>query len=324
MAVLIGLALVACSGAQDPAPEPADPRPPPPPPPSPLVTALELVPPSVSGVLAVEVEALLAHQRGRELLRALQGVAELERWEQAAGVELEQNVRRMVFFAQVSEQERSRADLSRALRRRMVIWASVVFERSDQGDAVCRRSDLEQLRSQPVDGPMRQGYRASCGPYVMLTCCHPEPMAWTANDSGAARAITSAAGPAPGMERVATMTVGPDLVDRAGCEQGTVALTGWHWATLDLGQGLDLRAILHGATPAEAPALRDCLQTGVGELAGHPMIQHFGVSDLLTTVEIDLDARDDKDVSVSASFSEQQVDFLMTLLSLIEGGGSAP
>lgn len=323
-AFVLIVALASCRGAGEPT-TPPQPVAPAPPPPDPVVELLDLIPPQTSIALLVEVGALRRSSHGPALINLVRRLAETRAFEQQAEIDLATNVERLLVFGEVDPELGSRGDLANLTRRIMVRSGGMVFELSPtlaSSQNLCRQSDLAYVQMRPVQGPMEHLAVGRCGQLVLTSCCTPEPARLSRQVSAAARALDRAPAPTADFERVASVVWGPEALNRASCEQSVIPLTGWQSAVADFGRGVSVRGRLHAASPTDAPALRQCVEDGITEIANVPMLQQLGIGGLLSSFEVTQDPADAKDVLVAIPLDEQQTEFVMSLVDLMVGGAT--
>lgn len=123
----------------------------------------------------------------------------------------------------------------------------------------------------------------------------------------------------PGVATIATVILGPEVLNRVDCEGETILLRGWHRARVGMGEGLTIDGQVHSTTPTDAPRLRECFQDGVTEIGSMPLVQQLGISGLLGAIQLELDENDEKDVNLTVNLSPRQTGMVMTLLGMIDG-----
>jgi hypothetical protein len=322
MALLIALA--GCRGGGEPTTPPPPPAPPPPPP-NPAVELFDLIPTQANVVLVVEVGALRRSNHGQALLGVVRRLAMSQAFERQSEIDLAADVERLVVFGEVDPERGSRGDLANIMNRMSVRTGGMVAELGStlaNARGQCHQEDLAGVQLEPIEGPMENTAVGRCGQFVIASCCVTEPAGLSRQSSAAARALALAPGPLPGADRVAAAVWGPGALSRASCEPSVIELTGWQTAVADFGQGVTVRGRIHAASPNDAPALRECVEGGVAEIAGYPILQQLGVGGLFSAVEVTQDPADDKDVLIVIPLDAQQTEFVMSLVELIGGGGA--
>ncbi len=311
-----------CGRGVEPTTPPPQPTPPSPPP-SPAVEILDLIPAAATGATLIEVEVIRGSNHGPPLLDALRSSIGTREWEQMAQIDLTQDVERFLHFVRV-EPEQAHGDLADLMNRQNASMIGMVFELTptvERSFEQCREADLGEVRLEPVQSPMRHGFLGRCGQFVITSCCTPTPPQPARNDSPAARTLGRLPEPAEGFSIAAAATLGPEVLNRASCEHSTIALTGWHLALVELGDGLTIRGRIHASTPAEAPDLQDCIEDGVGNIASNPLLMQLGVARLLSAVNVAQDPGDEKDVLVTVPLDSNQTSFLISLIGFLGPGG---
>jgi hypothetical protein len=325
-ALILVIALSSCRSGGGPTTPPEPVAPAPQPPPDPVVELLDLIPPQASIALVVEVGALRRSSHGPALIGLVRRLAETQAFEQQAEIDLATNVERLLIFGEVDPDQGGRGDLANITSRITVRSGGMVLELAStlsSSQNLCRQSDLAGVQMRPVQGPMENMAVGRCGQLVLTSCCTPEPARLSRQSSPAARAFERAPGPVAGAERVAAIVWGPDALNHASCEGSVIPLTGWQSAVADFGSGVTVRGRIHAASPNEAPALRQCVEDGITEIASYPLLQQFGIGGLLSALEVTQDPADEKDVLLALPLDEQQTEFVMSLVELM-GAGATP
>lgn len=323
-ALILVVALASCHGTGEPTTPPQPVAPAPPPPPDPVVELLELIPQQTSIALLIEVGALRRSSHGPALINIVRRLASTQALENQAQFSLASDVERFVVYGEVNP-ERS-GDLADLTDRITVRTGGIVIELASTlsgSQDLCRQSDLAGVQMQPIEGPVPNMAMGRCGQLLVISSFAAEPARPARGSSAAAREFERGPDPVAGAERVGAAVWGPEAMNRATCERSVIQLTGWQSAVADFGAGVTVRGRLHAASPNEAPALRQCVEDSISEVANIPLVQQFGIGALLSSIEVIQDPADEKDVLVTIPLDEQQTDFVMSLVELM-GGGATP
>lgn len=318
--VVVALALAAgCGGAR---PEGAEEPAPPPQPVVPrgaAVPLLDLLPAEASGAALVEVGRMRPSRTGRSLIELVRRVGASD-WEEAVGVDLANDVERLLLFVTPAE-DGEPGDLSELLATARASTLGIVLELSEPPagqEATCFEGPLSTAVPYALEGAASAMDARSCGPLVILrargTAVAPEP------GSPAAAAIAAAAADVEAEALVLTIVAGPAMVDRATCDDRTLPLAGFQAATVELGDGVVLRGRYHAGSGEDAPALRSCVTDGLGGFAGVPLLSQLELDGLLSEGDVTLDPERPADVTLQAGFTDGELSLMMGVLELLGEG----
>lgn len=321
MVLPLVLLLATCSSATVNTPDPEPPPEPASPPRGAAVALVDLIPSRISGAALLDVAQLRQSSRGAPIIASLRRLG-ARQWEQRLEVGLERDVRSILVYAVAPRQGGAR-DLAEAFRGSDIgALRGIVIELESSGRApadLCHEADLAQLQGEPFETPAGAMNLARCGQYILLSCCDT-PLPGTVPHGAASEALARLLDRHEGRSPTLAVVVGTDLVDRATCERAVVRLADWQTLTIDLDtmeRDLSFHARFRAASETDAPILEECIETGIGELAGFPLLIQLGLGGILAGVQVDRDPQETKDVLIALQLDAQQVDLVMSFLEIM-------